>query len=119
MNAHLTFATTFAYMLDNLFGFGKFKFGLSTVFGLIPWLGDVIDALLSMYIVWIAVEMKAPKTIIARMIGNIAVNFVVGLVPVVGDSVYFLRKVNTKNVNLLKQYASSHHVIQGELVATQ
>ncbi len=116
MKTHLAFASTLAYALDNLFGFGKYRFGLSAVLDLIPWIGDVIDTLLSLYIVWIAVEMKVPKRIIAKMIGNVAINFGIGLIPILGDTVYFLRKVNMKNVALLKQYSSSHHIVEGEII---
>jgi len=112
------FATTLAYMLDNLFGFGKYRFGLSAVIDLVPGLGNIIDTLLSMYIVWIAQEMKIPKTLIAKMLGNIAINFAIGLLPIAGDAVYFLRKVNTKNVKLLKEYISSHHVLEGKMITS-
>jgi hypothetical protein len=116
MKNHLVVATTLAYTLDNLIGFGKYRFGLSALLDLIPGVGDIIDTCLSLYIVWIAVEMKVPKIIIARMIGNISINLLVGLIPIVGDTVYFLRKVNMKNVALLKQYISSTDIIKGELI---
>jgi hypothetical protein len=117
MKSHLKIATTLAYMLDNLFGFGKYRFGLSALLDLIPWVGDIIDTLLSLYIVWIAVEMKVPKTIIAKMISNIGINFFVGLIPIIGDTVYFLRKVNMKNLALLQQYTSSQKIIKGEVIS--
>jgi uncharacterized protein DUF4112 len=119
MKNHLAVATALAYMLDNLIGFGKYRFGLSALLDLIPGVGDIIDTCLSLYIVWIAVQMKVPKVVIARMIGNISVNSLIGLIPIVGDTVYFLRKVNMKNVALLKQYAPSpdREIIKGELVA--
>jgi hypothetical protein len=105
MKNRLTLATTLAYTLDNFIGIGKYRFGLSAVLDLIPGVGDIIDTCLSLYIVLIAVEMKVPKIVVARMIGNISINLFVGLIPIVGDTVYLLRKVNMKNVALLKQYS--------------
>lgn len=106
MKSHLAAATTFAFLLDNQFGIGKFRFGLNALLDLIPYLGDSLDAVLSLYIVWIAIKMRVPATILVRMISNIAINFLIGLIPVVGDVVYLVRKVNTRNLYLLKQYTS-------------
>jgi hypothetical protein len=103
-----------AYALDNQFGIGNFRFGLSVLLDAIPGVGDFIDVVLSLYIVWIAMQMRVPSKIIGTMIGNIATNFVLGLVPVVGELTYMFRKVNIKNVNLLKQYAP--HIEDAEII---
>jgi hypothetical protein len=105
MEGHLKTATVFAYLLDNQFGFGKIRFGLNSVFDLFPGAGDILAALFSLYLVWIAVEMDLPRLKIAHMLWNILVNFIIGLIPFLGDAVYIFRKANLKNLKILKDYA--------------
>src|SRR4029079_10709239 len=85
MNQHLKVATRLANLLDNRFQLGPYRFGISGIINIIPGVGDVIDAVLSLYIVWIAFQMEAPGWILLQMLGNIGVNFVLGAVPFVGD----------------------------------
>ena len=47
-----------------------------------------------------------PKIVIARMVFNIASDFVVGSIPFLGDAADFVWKVNTRNLRLLNKYAS-------------
>ena len=108
MNNHLQVATRLANLLDNRFQLGKYRFGLSALLDLIPGIGDLIDAVLSLYLVWIAFQMAVPGRIILRMLWNIAINFIWGAVPVVGDLIYVFRKVNLKNLQLLHQYAGAN-----------
>ena len=115
MNQHLKVATRLANLLDNRFQIGPYRFGISGLINIIPGVGDVIDVVLSLYLVWIAFQMEVPGRIMAQMLGNIAVYFVVGAVPFLGDLVYIFRRVNLKNLQLLQRYAAStaeaHHVV--------
>ncbi len=106
MNHHLKVATRLANLLDNRFQVGPYRFGISALINLIPGIGDIIDAILSLYIVWIAFQLEVPASIILQMLGNIALNFVVGAVPLIGDLMYVFRKVNLRNLQLLQQYAA-------------
>jgi hypothetical protein len=73
---------------------------------LFPKAGDVIEATVSAYIVLVSVRYGLPKSVIARMVFNIAADFVVGSIPLVGDAADFVWKVNTRNLRLLNKYAS-------------
>jgi hypothetical protein len=106
MQSHISIATTLATLLDSQFGIGKVRFGLSAIIDMIPGFGDTIDAILSFYIVWIAIQLKIPISVILKMIYNIAVNFFLGLIPFIGELTYIIRKANMKNVVLLKEYIS-------------
>lgn len=64
-----------------------------------------MDAVLSLYLVWIAFQMAVPARILLQMVGNIAINFVIGAVPILGDLIYVFRRVNLKNLQLLRDYA--------------
>jgi hypothetical protein len=82
-------------------------FGLDPVIGLFfPVVGDAIGALVSAYIVLVSVRYGLPKIIIARMVFNIAADFLVGSIPFLGDAADFVWKVNTRNLRLLNKYAS-------------
>lgn len=82
----------------------SFRFGLDPVLGLIPGLGDVAGAALSGYVVILASRLGAPKSVLVRMLGNVAIDTVVGAVPVVGDLFDAGWKSNTRNLALLEQH---------------
>ena len=83
------------------------RFGLDPVIGFFfPVAGDAIGAIVSAYIVLLSVRYGLPKVVIARMVFNIAADFVVGSIPFLGDAADFVWKVNTRNLRLLNKYAS-------------
>lgn len=116
MEKHLKVASSLAHILDNKFSIGGIRFGYASMLNIIPAVGDTIDAVLSLYIVWIAILMKASPWIILRMGWNIFTNFLIGLIPIYGDIIYLIRKVNVKNVELLKQHMSTR-VEEGTLIS--
>lgn len=82
-------------------------FGLDPIIGMFfPVAGDAIGALVSAYIVFVSVRYGLPKIVIARMVFNIAADFVVGSIPFLGDAADFVWKVNTRNLRLLNKYAT-------------
>lgn len=87
----------------------RIRFGIDPVIGfLFPVAGDAIGAIVSAYIVLVSVKYGLPKIVIARMVFNIAADFVVGSIPFLGDAADFVWKVNTRNLRLLNQYASGN-----------
>jgi hypothetical protein len=83
----------------------KIRIGLDPVLGLVPGAGDIAGAMLSAYIVLIAVNKGTPRPVIWRMLGNIAVDTALGTVPVLGDLFDVAYKSNMRNVDLLERYA--------------
>jgi hypothetical protein len=83
------------------------RFGLDPIIGFFfPVAGDAIGAVVSAYIVLVSVRYGLPKAVIARMVFNIAADFVVGSIPFVGDAADFVWKVNTRNLRLLNKHAT-------------
>jgi hypothetical protein len=82
----------------------KFRFGLDPLLGLIPGLGDMTGAVLSGYLVLLASRHGAPRSVIVRMLGNVAIDTVVGTLPVLGDLFDAGWKSNTRNLALLEQH---------------
>ena len=100
-------ARALARILDTAVGIPgtKIRLGLDPVLGLVPGAGDVASAMLSAYIVLVAANKGAPRPVIWRMLGNIAVDTALGSVPVLGDLFDVAFKSNIRNVELLERYA--------------
>jgi hypothetical protein len=80
------------------------RFGLDPVIGLVPGLGDFAGAVLSSYIVLVGAQLGAPRSVIVRMIGNVAVDTAGGAVPLLGDLFDVAWKSNIRNVALLDRW---------------
>ena len=95
-----------AGMMDNQFrvpGTGL-RFGWDSILGLFPGIGDVVTSAVSLLIVHHAWQTKASPLTVARMLGNVGVDFVVGAIPLVGDLFDFAFKANLKNARLLERH---------------
>ena len=98
-------ARTLARLLDTAItipGTG-IRFGADAVLGLVPGLGDVAGALLAGYLVLLAERLGAPRSVILRMLGNVALDTLGGTVPVAGDVFDVVFKSNVRNVALLER----------------
>ena|ERR1051326_5396877 len=60
---------------------GGFQYGVSGIIGLIPGIGDILDAVLSLYIVGRAVQLGIPQVTIARMVLNVGIEAAAGALP--------------------------------------
>lgn len=89
--------------MDGAIPIGSWSFGLDPLLGLIPGFGDLIGALISMVIVLRAVQAGVPRIAIARMVTNIAIDTLVGSIPVFGDAFDFAYKSNLKNLRIYEQ----------------
>jgi len=97
------------------------KFGLDVLLDLIPVVGDAVAAAMGAWIVWEARNLGMSKWHIARMSGNVGVDFLLGLIPWVGAIPDFFFRSNTRNLRIVKRWLDKHHpgtrVIEGEVVA--
>lgn len=80
------------------------RFGWDSILGLFPGVGDAITSAISLLIVHHAQQTGASRIVLARMLANIGVDFLVGAVPLVGDAFDFAWKANRKNAQLLEQH---------------
>ncbi len=83
----------------------RFRIGLDGLLGLVPGVGDTLGAVFSAYIIFEAARLGFPKGILLRMSGNVAIETVVGAVPILGDIFDIAWKANVRNVALLR----AHH----------
>jgi hypothetical protein len=80
------------------------RFGLDALIGLVPGIGDAITTIISLYIVNEARALGAPPLLIARMIANVAVDGLVGAVPIAGDAFDVAFRANRRNMGLLREH---------------
>ena len=80
------------------------RFGLDALIGLFPAVGDIITTALSLFIVHEAYQLGAPRHVIVRMLGNVALDGVLGAVPLVGDAFDVLWRANRRNMRLLREW---------------
>jgi hypothetical protein len=86
------------------------KIGLDPLLGLLPVGGDVISALIAAYIIWVAVELRLPRPVVARMVVNMLVDLLLGAVPVVGDIADAVWKSNVRNLRILEEAYQQHGI---------
>ena len=84
---------------------GGYRIGWDGIIGLIPGIGDVVGLSVSAYIVLGAARLGASRATLARMAGNVAVESLIGAVPVVGDVFDIVFKANERNMRLLERHA--------------
>jgi hypothetical protein len=92
-----------AWLLDEAFAIPgtNQRVGFDALIGLIPGVGDTLGALLSTYIIVEAARRGATPWMVTRMLGNVAVETVIGVVPIAGDLFDVLWKSNMRNLALL------------------
>jgi hypothetical protein len=80
------------------------RYGIDGIINLIPVVGDIITTAISLWLVREARALGAPWYVTARMLGNVAVQGVAGIVPVAGDAFDVMFRANVRNVRLLKRW---------------
>lgn len=80
------------------------RFGLDSIVGLVPGLGDAVTLVPALHILSEARRMGAPRTVQARMVINIGIDFLIGTIPLLGDLFDIGFKANHRNVALLRRH---------------
>lgn len=104
--ARLARLRKFAWLLDAQFRLPgtRFRFGLNSLFGLAPGVGDLGLGVVSLYLIWEARRLGAPAWLLGQMIANVAVEVAGGAVPILGDLFDMAFKANLRNLALLEQW---------------
>jgi len=74
---------------------------------ILPGAGDLIGSLLGLYTVGVAIRRKMSPVIVARMLMNLALDALLGVVPLLGDITDIAFKANERNVKLLVERDAS------------
>ena len=81
------------------------RFGLDPVLGLVPGLGDLASPLFAIALLWQGRDLGIPRVVQLRMIFNVAIDALVGLLPIAGDAFDVAWKANDRNLELLERHA--------------
>lgn len=90
----------------------RLRFGLDPLIGLIPGVGDAAGAIVAFVLIFAGWRRGLRKVTLLRMMVNIAIDGLVGTIPVVGDLFDFVWKCNRRNYVLLQRaerHGASHH----------
>ena len=98
-----------ASMMDSAFQIPgtSIRFGIDSLAGLIPGIGDSASALLAVYILHEARRRGVSRVTLSRMAANVAIDALVGSVPVAGDVFDVYWKANQRNVDLLDRHVAT------------
>ncbi|MGB5077187.1 MAG: DUF4112 domain-containing protein [Sphingorhabdus sp.] len=87
----------------------KIPFGLDSIIGLVPVLGDVVTAVMGAYMVWEARNLGMSKWNLMRMAANVGIDTALGAVPLLGDAFDLFYRSNSKNLRIIKRHLDKHH----------
>jgi hypothetical protein len=97
------------WLLDNAYRVPgtNIRFGWDAIVGLIPGAGDLVTALFACGIIMQAHQMRVPRVIQLRMVVNVLIDVVIGIVPLFGDVADVFWKSNARNFALLERHAAA------------
>lgn len=104
LNKHLKQAKILTTLLDTQFKIFGISFGLDPILDLVPGVGSILGAISSLYIFWIASQLKVPREVYIKMIVNILIDFIIGEIPLLGIILDTFFKSNVKNFEMLQPY---------------
>lgn len=102
----LNLVRTRAYRYDMWFQFLGVKFGWTNIVGFVPIVGTVISTYWSLGLLWLARQLDdgLPLDLQLLYLLNIVIDFLLGLIPFVGDLIEVGYKTNLRNFLLLEKH---------------
>lgn len=104
--AALRHVEAYSRLLDSKFRVPgtQLRFGLEPIAGLVPVAGDAVGFVASGLLVLTMARHGAAPRLVALMLWNVALDAVVGSVPILGTAFDVVYKANDRNVKLLREY---------------
>lgn len=85
------------------------KVGLDVILDLLPIAGSTVGAAIGSWLAWEARNLGMSKAQIARLFGNVGIDWALGLIPFVGAIPDFFFRSNTRNLRIIKRHLDKHH----------
>jgi len=98
--------TRLARLLDSRFRlpFVPVRFGLDTIVGLVPGVGDTATALPALYLIYRGYKLGVPRRTLVTMAANVGLDVSIGSIPVIGDAFDLFFKANRRNAHNLQRH---------------
>ena len=99
------------HLLEGLFvipGINR-RVGLDVILNIVPIGGTAVAAAMGGWMVWEARNLNMSKLQMARMLGNVGFDFLLGLIPWIGAVPDFFFRSNTRNLRIIKKHLDRHH----------
>lgn len=97
-------AQQIARLLDNRFRLLGVRFGLDPLVGMIPGVGDIVTASVSIYMLLVALHLGVPVTKLLQIAALIGTDILVGLVPLAGDAADFVLRPNARSLRIIEDH---------------
>lgn len=82
----------------------EYRVGLDPIVGILPGVGDSLSSVVSLYIVFEAYRAEVPASTLLRMLAYVAIDTVIGSVPILGTIFDAAWKANSWNARLLVEH---------------
>jgi hypothetical protein len=84
----------------------QWRIGLDGIVGLLlPAAGDALSAASALSLFFLAYQRRVPRSVLLRMALNVAIDALIGALPVLGDMFDFGWKANRRNLQLIERAA--------------
>jgi len=80
------------------------RIGADGLLSFVPVIGSFAGTAISLYLLAEAFRLQAPKGMLARIGGNVALDMMLGALPVIGPLFDFMFKANERNLKLLRRH---------------
>jgi hypothetical protein len=86
----------------------RIEVGLDPILGFFaPGAGDLVGGLATLALLHLGFKLRVPRVILLRMLLNIAVDAIVGTVPILGDAFDLFHRAAYKNLTLIEKYGGT------------
>ena len=93
-----------ADILDSKFSVLGIKFGVDSILGMIPVVGDISTGVAGLYALGHAFRLRLPVTAKIHILWNLLFDTLLGAIPVIGDVFDFFFRSNTKNFRVVERH---------------
>lgn len=105
---------TLANLLDTAFRVPgtRIRFGVDALIGLIPGFGDVFGVAMGLWMIWQARGVRAPVRMQIKMLMNLLIEGVIGIVPIIGDAFDVMWQANQRNRQILMDWMDEQDQVE-------
>jgi hypothetical protein len=83
--------------------------GLDVILDFVPFAGPTAAAAIGAYLAWEARNLGMSRAQMARIGGNIGIDWLLGMIPWIGAIPDFFFRSNTRNLRIIKRHLDRHH----------